>query len=70
MFKTNKKTAKGSSGRAVAESEWGQAMDTWLTLVRDYEGLEKEKKARAGSEKGQKKPAAMLRGSGSPRPAR
>ena len=60
-FKANEKTAKGSSGRAVSESEWGQAMDTWLTLVRDYEELEKEKKAKAAGEKGQNKPAAMLR---------
>ena len=27
-------------------SEWGQAMDIWLELVRDYEELVKEKKAR------------------------
>jgi len=40
-------SGQGSSGRAVAESEWGQAMDIWLELVRDYEELENEKKARA-----------------------
>ena len=57
----NKKAAKGSSGRAVAESEWGQAMDVWLNLVHDYEELEKEKKAKAASEKRQKGHVVMLR---------
>ena len=49
----------------MSESEWGQAMDTWLTLVRDCEDteeLEKEKKTKAAGEKGQNKPAAMLKG--------
>ena len=38
-------------------------MDGWLTLVRDYEELEKGKKAKAAGAigKGQKRPAAMLR---------
>ena len=43
-FKANKKTV---GRRAVAESEWGQTMDSWLALVRDYE----ESKAAGASEK-------------------
>lgn len=45
----------------MAESEWGQAMDSWLNLLRDFEELAKEKKAKAAGEKGQKKTAVMLR---------
>jgi len=52
-------SGQGSSGRAVAESEWGQAMDIWLELVQDYEELEKEKKATELTEKGKKKAAVI-----------
>lgn len=36
-------------------------MDIWLDLLRDYEEFEKERKAKALSEKGRKKPAVVLR---------
>ena len=36
-------------------------MDVWLNLLHDYEELEKEKKAKAASEKGRKEPMVMLR---------
>ena len=36
-------------------------MGIWLNLLQDYEGLEKEKKAKAASEKGQKGHVFMLR---------
>ena len=57
----NKKIMKGSSGRVVAESEWGQAMDIWLNLLQDYGDLEKERNAKAAGEKGTKGRVVMLR---------
>ena len=45
----------------MAESEWGQAMDVWLSLLHEYEELQKEKKAWAARKKGQRGPAIVLR---------
>ena len=33
LFKANKKTARGSSGRAVAEAGGARQVDTWLNLL-------------------------------------
>ena len=52
-------TGKGSSGRAVAESEWGQAMDVWMGYVHDYEEMEKEKKGKGIADNIQKKAAVV-----------
>ncbi|KAG0128347.1 hypothetical protein HOY82DRAFT_541352 [Tuber indicum] len=52
--------AKGSSGRAVAASEFAQAMDVWLTMVSDWDTEEKKKKAVKGeSDKGKKSVTAL-----------
>ena len=63
-----KMAAQGSSGQAVAESVCVQTMSSWLTLVRDFEELEKGEGAKAAIEKGQKTCSYVARQDGSDYP--